>query len=58
MNYMKINDVRKFKWKHSHGHCSKKTFRNVGHDDANEEDDSIQPIIPEDEGDDEEWQTE
>merc|ERR1719382_2265427 len=32
----------------------KKTFRHVGHDDADQEDDSVEPVVAEDEGDDEE----
>ena len=33
------------------GDGGKKTLRNVGHDDSDQEDDSIQPIVAENEGD-------
>lgn len=34
------------------------TFRYVGDNDTNQEDDSIKPVVAEDESDDEEWNTE
>ena len=37
---------------------SKKTLRDVGHNDTNEEDDSFKPMVAQDEGNDEESHTE
>ena len=36
------------------GDSCKKSFRYIGDDDADEEDDSVEPVVAEDEGDDEE----
>merc|ERR1719341_1773209 len=40
------------------GDGGKKTFGHVGHDDADQEDDGVEPVVAEDEGDDEEGDTE
>merc|ERR1719336_2872195 len=42
----------------THSDSGKETFRDVGHDDTDEEDDSVQPVVTQDEGDDEEADTE
>ena len=39
------------------GDSGQKTFRHVGHDDADQEDDSIQPLVAQAQGDDEESDT-
>ena len=40
------------------GDSCKKSFRYIGDDDADEEDDRVQPVVAEDEGDDEEGDSE
>lgn len=38
----------------THRDCSQQSLRNVGHDDADEEDHSLQPGVTQDDGEDEE----
>ena len=39
---------------YTHSDSGKKTLRYIGHNDTNQEDDSVQPVVTQDEGNDEE----
>lgn len=55
-----VRSVKQKDKKHhnTHGHSRQQSFRHVGHNDADEEDDSFQPGVAQDEGQDEEGHSE
>ena len=62
VNKSAITTIRKDGWssngEETNGDGGQQTLRYVGHNDSNEEDDSVEPFVSKDEGDDEERHSE